>query len=90
MSQAISRPAAWSAPPGGLRPADPARWPDVAAQPRGPRAAVARLLLARIAARLPVRVTLPSGEWFGCGRPARRSCGCTGRGISTAGSARPA
>jgi cyclopropane-fatty-acyl-phospholipid synthase len=68
MSQATSCPAAWPAPPGGQRPADPARWPEVAAQPRGlARAAVVRLLLARIAARLPVRVTLPSGEWFGCG-----------------------
>ncbi|MGO9160061.1 MAG: class I SAM-dependent methyltransferase [Streptosporangiaceae bacterium] len=54
-----------SAPP---PPADPARWPDVAARPGGPApAAGARLLLARIAARLPLRVVLPSGQSFGGG-----------------------
>ncbi|MGD0374160.1 MAG: cyclopropane-fatty-acyl-phospholipid synthase family protein [Streptosporangiaceae bacterium] len=47
---------------------NPVRWPDVAAVPRSPiRAAVARLLFARIAARLALRVTLPSGESFGGG-----------------------
>ena len=47
---------------------DPANWPDVAAVPRSPvRAAVARMLFARAAARLPLRVQLPSGAGFGGG-----------------------
>ncbi len=49
---------------------DPARWPDVAVVPRSPvRAAVARMLFARAAARLPLRVQLPSGAGFGGGGP---------------------
>jgi cyclopropane-fatty-acyl-phospholipid synthase len=49
---------------------DPASWPDVATVPRSPvRAAIARLLFARVAARLPVRVRLPSGAGFGGGGP---------------------
>jgi len=51
-------------------PIDPARWPDVAARPHGlVRAAIARMLLTRIAARLPLRVVLPTGESFGGGMP---------------------
>jgi cyclopropane-fatty-acyl-phospholipid synthase len=47
---------------------DPARWPDVAAVPASAaRAAVARALFTRIAARLPVRVTVPGGVPFGKG-----------------------
>jgi cyclopropane-fatty-acyl-phospholipid synthase len=47
---------------------DPARWPDVAAVPRGAaRAAVARALFTRAAARLPVRVAAPGGVAFGTG-----------------------
>jgi cyclopropane-fatty-acyl-phospholipid synthase len=47
---------------------DPARWPDVAAIPRSAiKAAVARRLSRTIAARLPLRVTLPSGASFGGG-----------------------
>ena len=49
---------------------DPARWPDVAVVPGSPvRAAIARLLFARVAARLPLRVRLPSGAVFGGGGP---------------------
>ena len=49
---------------------DPARWPDVAVVPGSPvRAAIARLLFARVAARLPLRVRLPSGGGFGGGGP---------------------
>jgi cyclopropane-fatty-acyl-phospholipid synthase len=47
---------------------DPARWPDVAAVPTGTaRAAVARALFTRAAARLPLRVILPGGVAFGNG-----------------------
>jgi cyclopropane-fatty-acyl-phospholipid synthase len=49
---------------------DPASWPGVAAVPRSPvRAAIARLLFARVAARLPLCVRLPSGAGFGGGGP---------------------
>jgi cyclopropane-fatty-acyl-phospholipid synthase len=49
---------------------DPGKWPDVAAIPRAPiRGAIARLLFARVAARLALRVRLPSGRWFGGGGP---------------------
>jgi cyclopropane-fatty-acyl-phospholipid synthase len=45
---------------------DPARWPDVAAVPgSAARAAVARALFTRIAARLPLRVAGPGGTAFG-------------------------
>jgi cyclopropane-fatty-acyl-phospholipid synthase len=54
----------------GLPAVDPARWPDVAARPHGPvRAAIARLLLGRIAGRLPLRIKMPSGRSFGAGPP---------------------
>jgi len=54
----------------GLPAADPARWPDVAARPHGQvRATIARLLLARIAGRLPLRIKMPSGRSFGAGPP---------------------
>jgi cyclopropane-fatty-acyl-phospholipid synthase len=54
----------------GVPPADPDRWPDVAARPRGyVRAVIARKLLGRIAARLPLRVLLPTGRMFGGGLP---------------------
>ncbi len=47
---------------------DPAKWPDVAVVPRSPvRATIARMLFARVATRLPVRVQLPSGAGFGGG-----------------------
>ncbi len=50
------------------QPADPARWPDVALIPRSRiRAAIARKLFARIAARMPIRVVLPFGGAFGGG-----------------------
>ncbi len=59
-------PGTWAA--SGHIDVDPVRWPDVAAVPRSPiRGAIARLLFARIASRLPLRVTLPSGESFGGG-----------------------
>jgi len=47
---------------------DSARWPDVAAAagPRG-RAAVARVLFTRAAARLPLRVRFPDGHLLGAG-----------------------
>jgi cyclopropane-fatty-acyl-phospholipid synthase len=49
---------------------DPGRWPDVAAISRSAvRAAVARRLFARAAARLALRVRLPSGRSFGGGGP---------------------
>ncbi len=54
----------------GLIEVDPASWPDVAAVPRSPvRAAIARMLFARAATRLPLRVHLPSGAGFGGGGP---------------------
>jgi cyclopropane-fatty-acyl-phospholipid synthase len=54
----------------GLPAVDPARWPDVAARPHGQvRATIARLLLARIAGRLPLRIKMPSGRSFGAGPP---------------------
>ncbi len=50
---------------------DPGRWPDVATIPPGRiRPAMARLLLSRVAAGLPIRILLPSGESFGGGGPA--------------------
>ncbi len=49
---------------------DPGRWPDVAAVPDSRvRAAVAEVLFARMAARLPLRVTTPGGRTFGGGGP---------------------
>jgi cyclopropane-fatty-acyl-phospholipid synthase len=52
---------------------DPARWPDVARVPSGPRAAtsalVAHRLLRRAAARLPVRVSYPDGTVTGAADP---------------------
>lgn len=54
----------------GLPAVDRARWPDVAARPHGRvRAAIARLLLTRIAGRLPLRIVMPSGRSFGAGPP---------------------
>jgi cyclopropane-fatty-acyl-phospholipid synthase len=47
---------------------DQRRWPDVAAVPRGAvRAAAARALFTRVAARLPLRVATPGGVTFGAG-----------------------
>ena len=66
--QAGRTPGSW--PGRGPIEVDPARWPDVAVVPRSPvRAAIARLLFARVAARLPLRVRLPSGSGFGGGGP---------------------
>jgi len=56
--------------PSPVLPPDPARWPDVAARPRGPvAAAVARMLLRKIADRMPLQVSVPSGRVFGGGQP---------------------
>ncbi|HET6634156.1 MAG TPA: cyclopropane-fatty-acyl-phospholipid synthase family protein [Streptomyces sp.] len=51
-----------------------ARWPDVASVPRcsPARAAVARFLVRRALARLPLRVCLPDGETLGLGGPLLR------------------
>jgi len=47
---------------------DARRWPDVAAVPHRPvRARAARLLARRALSRLPIRVSLPDGTWFGKG-----------------------
>ena len=47
---------------------DPVQWPDVAAVPRSPvRAAVARALFRRAAARLPLRVVESGGRRYGAG-----------------------
>jgi cyclopropane-fatty-acyl-phospholipid synthase len=49
-------------------PIDPARWPDVAHVPDSPaRAAVARTIFRRAAARLPLRVVEPGGRSYGGG-----------------------
>ncbi len=62
------RPPGW--PGRGPIEVDPAKWPDVAVVPGSPvRAAIARLLFARVAARLPLRVRLASGAVFGGGGP---------------------
>jgi cyclopropane-fatty-acyl-phospholipid synthase len=46
------------------------RWPELATVPPGRgRATIARLLLQRIAARLPFRVSPAGGQAFGCGGP---------------------
>lgn len=51
-------------------PVDAQRWPDVAAVPRsGVRAAVARQLFRRAAARIPLRVVEPT-QWYGGGTSA--------------------
>lgn len=66
------------APPPQGRPADPGtpadaatRWPDVHGLPAGRvtavRAGVARALLRRAVRRLPLRVVLPDGTWWGAG-----------------------
>jgi cyclopropane-fatty-acyl-phospholipid synthase len=55
---------------GGEPAVDPARWPDVAAVPRGAgRAAVARLLFTMVAARLRIRVELPGGRLLAAAEP---------------------
>jgi cyclopropane-fatty-acyl-phospholipid synthase len=47
---------------------DAARWPDIAAVPINPvRAAIARRLFGHAAARLPMRVVDPAGDWSGAG-----------------------
>jgi cyclopropane-fatty-acyl-phospholipid synthase len=71
MSQITIRPAAGAAwRPAGNAAIDPGRWPDVAAVPDSRiRAAVAEVLFARMAARLPLRVTMPTGRTFGGGGP---------------------
>ena len=67
MTTATIRP---NASPGGGQPGSPAadQWPDVAAVPGGPvRALAARMLLHRIAARLPIRVQAADGAVSGSG-----------------------
>jgi cyclopropane-fatty-acyl-phospholipid synthase len=49
---------------------DQARWPDVAVVPKaGIQAIIARRVLARLAARLPVRIQPRNGQPFGAGGP---------------------
>jgi cyclopropane-fatty-acyl-phospholipid synthase len=72
--QAADRPPRGSGRPrAGTRP-DPAAWPDVARVPRGspPRTAVARTVVRRALARLPLRVRLPDGSVSGSGGPLLR------------------
>jgi cyclopropane-fatty-acyl-phospholipid synthase len=66
-----------AAAPGAAAPragVDPAAWPDVARVPYGsaPRTAVARLLVGRALARLPLRVRLPDGSGSGDRGPVLR------------------
>jgi cyclopropane-fatty-acyl-phospholipid synthase len=57
-----------SAPPHAI---DAARWPGVAVAAGSPvRAAAARALFTRVAARLPLRVRFPDGRLLGAGTPA--------------------
>ena len=71
MSQIADLPAGSAARHQAASPAvDPGRWPDVAAVPgSGVRAAVAQMLFARMAARLPLRVITPAGRTSGAGGP---------------------
>jgi cyclopropane-fatty-acyl-phospholipid synthase len=63
-----SRPAASH--DGASRAVDAAKWPDVAAVPRGPvRAAVARMLFGMVVARLKLAVRLPDGSLLHDAKP---------------------